>query len=44
VRPTLGPDSYSGIVTAQPKKQDRVTSAAGLFDLEREVGGDTNRS
>jgi hypothetical protein len=43
IHPTPGTGGYSGSVTAQPKKEDRVTSRKGRYSiLEREEGGDTN--
>jgi hypothetical protein len=43
IHPTAGTDRYSGRVTAQPKKEDRVTSRSGRYSiLETEEGGATN--
>jgi len=43
VHPSLGAASYSGEITTQPKKEDRVISRSGRYSiLEREAGGDTN--
>jgi hypothetical protein len=43
VTPTKSVDSYSGIVTAEPRKEDRVVSRKGGYSvLEREVGGERN--
>ena len=43
IHPALGTGSYSGTVTAQANKVERVTSRSGRYSiLEREEGGDTN--
>src|SRR5436190_4652988 len=43
IHPAEGLGGYSGSITAQPKKEDRVTSRVGRYSiLEREEGGDTN--
>ncbi len=44
VRPIPGADNISGIITAEPQKEDRVQSRSGSFTiLERQKNGATNR-